>query len=106
MVTDRKTSDICCPTCHRPFEGEIDPRDLPVTGMQRVILRALPATIEELARLVYGSRDTGTDGQYDTLRVVIYRLRKELTPHGWTIDPRKSGRGNIKVYSLIRLPTV
>lgn len=71
---------------------------------RRSIVRALPGTIESIATAVYGVRGTGAADQYQSLRVIIANVRKLLEPHGWTIDDRRSGRGNVKTYRLVRLP--
>lgn len=95
---------MLCPCCHRPLEGAVDPEGIPMSATRRTIVRALPGTIESIASAVYGIRGTGAADQYQSLRAIITNIRKLLEPHGWTIDDRRSGRGNVKVYRLVRLP--
>lgn len=93
-----------CPCCGQSMGPVKDPADIPMSPVSKTILRTLPATIEQIAAEVYGTRDNVPDSQYQSLRTIISRMRKRMAPHGWTINDEMSGRGGVKTYRLVRLP--
>lgn len=97
-------SDFKCPCCGAPMGPITDPTQIPMSPVRQTIVKAMPATIEQLASAVYGSRSGAAADQYHSLRMTITHLRKLLAPHGWTIDSTLPGRGNSKTYRLMRLP--
>lgn len=97
-------TDLKCPCCGQSMGPITDPTQIPMSPVSKTILRRLPATIEQIAAEVYGTRDSVPDTQYQSLRTTIWRLRKTLVAHGWTVNDDMSGRSGMKTYRLIRLP--
>lgn len=79
-----------------------------LTHMQEKILRVLSVggTLDDIALAVYGGVDE-PDYSYDSLRVMIYRLRKMgfviSNKHG-TVHSGKTGRGTCAYYTLVEAP--
>lgn len=96
-------TEFNCPCCGRSMGQVQDPAQIPMSPVRKTVVKALPATVEQLALAVYGSRENTPDIQHQSLRVIIGQVRKLLEPHGWTIDRSSPGRGNSKIYQLARL---
>lgn len=97
-------TDFKCPCCGQSMGPITDPTQIPMSAVRQTIMKRLPATIEQLAVAVYGTRSNTAADQYHSLRMTISHMRKLLAPHGWTIDNSQPGRGNAKTYRLMRLP--
>ena len=97
-------TEMKCPCCGQSMGPITDPKQIPMSAVRQTIMKRLPATIEQLAVAVYGSRDNTATDQYQSLRMTISHMRKLLAPHGWTINKSQPGRDNAKTYRLMRLP--
>ena len=97
-------TEMKCPCCGQSMGPVKDPMQIPMSAVRRTIMKRLPATIEQLADAVYGTRSNTATDQYHSLRMTISHMRKLLAPHGWTIDNSQPGRSNAKTYRLTRLP--
>lgn len=96
--------EMKCPCCGQPMSRVEDPTKIPMAPIRQTIIKALPATVEELAAAVYGSREKTPSAQYKSLRMTITHMRKLLEPRGWTISNTRPGRGRSTTYRLMRLP--
>jgi hypothetical protein len=78
------------------------------SATQKIILSCLSvgATIGDIASAVY--RGNEPDYAYDSIRVMIYRLRKEgfvISNKPGTAHSGKTGRGTPAFYKLLETPT-
>lgn len=97
-------TELKCPCCGAPMGPVLAPTQIPMSPVRLAIVKALPATVEQLARLIYGVSTAMPEKEHATIRAVIYQTRKILRPYGWTIDNAKTGGWGAKTYQLVRLP--
>ncbi len=104
---------VLCPTCHRPMnayppiealkEARLEPQlrkivDLLAAAYPRAVL------VNAIFDSLYGEDPQGgPDNPGNAVKGRVSRLRKRLSPYGWTISHANCGTGSEGRYCLVHL---